>query len=99
MSEAARQGREQTWAREFAFPQIQQEIQAGQVVAAFRLALEAERVLPDDPALKDLWKQVATTTTIDSDPPGARVAIRDWRAAGGDWLEWAGRPFAIAGCP
>ena len=78
------------WAREFAVPQIKRLLDAGQPVSAFRLAREAGQSLPDDPVMEELWKALSATATLETEPTGAVVAIRDVQAADGEWLE-AGR--------
>ncbi|MBA4056811.1 MAG: hypothetical protein C0490_19005, partial [Marivirga sp.] len=56
---------------------------------AYDLALEVEKIIPGDSALKTLLPVVTTTTSIITDPPGAEVFWKDydkpespWRSAG-----------------
>ncbi len=56
---------------------------------AYDLALEAEKYIPDDSTLLKLLPIVVSTTSIETDPPGAEVFWKDydkpeseWRSAG-----------------
>ncbi len=85
--------RVQKWAREYAVPQIEQLLRDDRAVAAFRVARETDRFLLDDPGLKGLWARLAAPAIIHSDPPGADVAIRDWRAVDDRWLALGRTPL------
>lgn len=57
--------------------------------AAFDMALEAERYLPNDSSLIKLWPVLSTKVSMETDPPGAEVWWKDydkpnsaWRLAG-----------------
>jgi formylglycine-generating enzyme required for sulfatase activity/tRNA A-37 threonylcarbamoyl transferase component Bud32 len=76
---------DQTWLRAEVLPEIRRLVDSGQVMAAHRLALKANRVLPEDPELRAAWGRFATPVTIDSRPPGAKVF---WREPGGRDPSW-----------
>ena len=49
------------------------------------MALEAERTLPHDHTLAKLWPVVATTLTIETQPPGAEVYWNDYGTPDAPW--------------
>jgi serine/threonine protein kinase/formylglycine-generating enzyme required for sulfatase activity/dienelactone hydrolase len=87
------------WAREIAIPQILAWKDAEQLVSAFKLAREVKEVLPEDPVFLGLWEELTGTAPVDSNPPGARVSIRDWNAVDGQWLEVGVTPLEDALIP
>jgi hypothetical protein len=54
------------------------------------MALEVERILPDDRALAKLWPEIATTLTIETQPAGAGVYWKDYGVPEAPW-HFAGR--------
>ena len=63
--------------------------EAGQGTAAFRLAAETRRVLPEEVArLTRTWDAVTVTT----EPPGADVSVREYLGAGDQWLSLGRSP-------
>jgi formylglycine-generating enzyme required for sulfatase activity/dienelactone hydrolase len=80
----------QRWARQQALPEIERILDESTGYGdlsrwqAFQLGREAERFIPDDPVLQQLWRRYATGVTIDTDPPGARVLARPYAAADGE---------------
>lgn len=81
------------WARQQALPEISRLAQAGDIPAAFALALEAEKYLPDDPALLALWPRIATKTTIQTTPAGAEVFIKEYRKPDSEWRRLGRSPL------
>jgi dienelactone hydrolase len=69
------------WARNVALPEIARLVDRGPSTQAFRLAREAQRYLPEDRDLQQLWRDVAAPVTIRTTPPGAAVEWRDYAAA------------------
>jgi formylglycine-generating enzyme required for sulfatase activity len=68
------------WARNVALPEIARLVQLGPSVRAFRLARRAQRSVPEDRGLQQLWRDVAGSVTIRTTPPGATVEWRDYAA-------------------
>jgi formylglycine-generating enzyme required for sulfatase activity/dienelactone hydrolase len=68
-------------------------------LAAFVLAKERERDLQDDPEFAALWPQLYVTRSLNTDPPGAAVSIRDvalrsdWQSLGQTPLDNVKAPF------
>ena len=72
------------WAREEALPQISQFVEEGNVAAAYTLATEAERFIPDDPMLVKAWPHISWSSSIITRPPGASVFRRDYNSLNSD---------------
>lgn len=85
----ARQGRI-TRAREVLLPQIDSlvhDTRAGydNLVDAYRLALEAEEYIAGDPRLEKLLVQCSGRISVQSDPPGARVYVKQYSLPEDPW--------------
>jgi dienelactone hydrolase len=52
---------------------------------AYRLAREANTIIPEDPALQRVRSRVAVAVTIRTEPPGATVYRRDYAARDTTW--------------
>ena len=68
-----------SWARTIAEPEIQRLANHGDYAEAFLLARQALDVLPDDPRLRQLWRDVSIPAVITTDPAGADVAFAAYR--------------------
>jgi hypothetical protein len=44
----------------------------------YNMAVEARRILPDDSVLNKMWRRITTTLPIESEPPGAEIAWKDY---------------------
>ena len=73
------------WAREQALPQISQLIDQDKVREAYALAMQAERYIPQNPALVKLLPQISWSTAVLSTPPGATVELKDYDAPNSAW--------------
>ena len=83
-------------------PEIQQSIGQAEYVAAFDLAVEAERLMPASQELAALWPQMSLVGSLATDPPGAEVYYREygngeeaWRHVGQSPLEDVRLPRGI----
>jgi eukaryotic-like serine/threonine-protein kinase len=65
------------WAREQALPQIANLIEKGKMLPAFQLAAEARRYIPIDPFFVKLDRDYTYRATIETNPPGADVFVKD----------------------
>ena len=74
-------------AREELLPKIEQLIEAGKenYVAAYKLAVEAEEQLPQDPKLAEFLKKITVNIDIKTEPPGARVYMKEQTAPESAW--------------
>ena len=70
------------WAREVAIPQIIRMTRENDVwrnlVAPYRLAVEAEKIIGEDTILKPLFRKCARYIDIFTDPPGAKVYLKEY---------------------
>jgi formylglycine-generating enzyme required for sulfatase activity/dienelactone hydrolase len=78
------------WAREVALPEIKEMIAKNDVwrnlVQPYRLAEQAEAILGDDPELAGLFAQCALNINVTTDPPGARVYMKEYGDPDSKWL-------------
>jgi formylglycine-generating enzyme required for sulfatase activity/predicted Ser/Thr protein kinase len=87
------------WARMVAIPEIQRLTAQDDNDAAFRLAVEALTVLPDDPVLKQLLANCTVPTSVVSDPPGATVAMKGYSALDRSWYSLGRTPLETVPLP
>jgi formylglycine-generating enzyme required for sulfatase activity/dienelactone hydrolase len=77
------------WATEEALPEIERLIEANDVwrnlTEPYHLAVEAEAVLGDDPALAELFRQVARTIDVRTEPSGASVYFKEYEHPEDEW--------------
>jgi len=78
------------WAHETAVPEIARLAEKGEDDAAFALAKKVEAVVPGDAALQKLWPEVSLEIAVHSEPDGADVYAKKYRAVDSPW-EYAGR--------
>lgn len=81
-----RRGLKARWAREQAVPEIARLAGGNKNMAAYRLALEAERYIPSDPELASLWPEVSSELNLETNPPGATVEIQEYTDPTGKWM-------------
>jgi dienelactone hydrolase len=77
------------WAREVAIPQVIKMTKENDVwrnlVAPYRLAAEAEKILGEDTILKQLFRKCAVYIDVITDPPGAEVYIKEYAGTDTTW--------------
>jgi cephalosporin-C deacetylase-like acetyl esterase len=75
------------WARGELLPKIDQLVEAGweNYVAAYQLAVEAEKLLPQDPKLAEFLKKIAVNISIKTEPPGAGIYMKGQTAPESEW--------------
>ncbi len=56
-------------------------------VEAYRLAEAAERYIPGDPALTDLFRRLSVRINISTEPAGARVFLKQYGTADSPWQD------------
>lgn len=78
-------GRDARWARDVAFPEIEQHSTAGEWEQAYALAKRVEAVLPEGETLEKLWGSFAYLTSIPSNPSGAAVYRRAYTSMDTAW--------------
>ena len=73
------------WAHQEAVPQIVRHIEAGEFSAAMALATAAREWIPQDPTLNELWSQFSDEVTVQTEPSGAEVFVRDYDSEPENW--------------
>jgi formylglycine-generating enzyme required for sulfatase activity/dienelactone hydrolase len=73
------------WAYETAIPDINRLIGENHFWAAFTLAEQAERYIPSDPTLADLWNGMSNSITVQTEPSGATVSFKPYDRVDDDW--------------
>jgi formylglycine-generating enzyme required for sulfatase activity/dienelactone hydrolase len=81
------------WAKEVALPQIEKYISTSDYTAGFRLAKEAGKYIANDPRYQELAAQVAGTLTVQTDPPGADIFIKDYMDPDATWQKIGRSPL------
>ena len=90
-----RRYRDARWAREVAVPEIAQMTTGvtstgglydqGRYIAAYSLAVKAEKSIPGDPALAKLWPKISYQLSLETTPPGVDVYRREYDDTGSAW--------------
>ena len=78
------------WVHETAVPEITRLAGKGEHEAAFALAKKVEAIIPNDPALQRLWPEISLEISVHSNPEGAEIYMKGYRAIDRPW-EYAGR--------
>jgi dienelactone hydrolase len=85
------------WAKDVALPEIERMVVANDVwrnlTPAYALAVEAERYIPNDPRLAGLFEMCSLKMTITTDPPGARVFVKEYKAPDSEWADLGPTPL------
>ena len=77
------------WARQEALPQIERLLEEGDfwrdTTAAYALAEKAEAYIPHDPKLAQLFSRISFNISVKTQPPGAKVYMKEYRAPDSEW--------------
>jgi hypothetical protein len=73
------------WARNTAHPEIARLVDQEKYIDAFRLARKVDRYAPGDVELQHVRDDIWIPFSIETDPPGADVFVRDYTGNPGDW--------------
>jgi len=73
------------WALTVALPETTHLIEQQRIHAAFRLARQAERYVPEAPEIKAMRRDFSIPVTIRTTPAGAEVFIKDYVDVDGAW--------------
>ncbi len=88
------------WARTIAAPEAQRLLNHGDNVEAFLLARQALDVVPDDPYVKQVFRDVsAIPGVVTTDPPGADVEFAAYRTPSPSWFPLGTTPLNNARTP
>jgi formylglycine-generating enzyme required for sulfatase activity/cephalosporin-C deacetylase-like acetyl esterase len=80
-------------------PRITQLIEEENIVQAFALAEEAEKFLPGDPVIEELWSKVSAQMSILTDPEGVDVYYRQYADNGDEWTHLGQTPVEALRLP
>jgi formylglycine-generating enzyme required for sulfatase activity/dienelactone hydrolase/predicted Ser/Thr protein kinase len=83
------QNRKTRWAHEVVLPQIEKLLVKDDWPAAYRIAVEAEKYIPNDPQLKEAFVDTSEHISVKTDPPAARVYFKEYAKGDESW-EFAG---------
>ncbi len=75
-------------------PEIRRLIEQDRLQDAFDLAERAERVVPQEAALADLWPRMSVTVSFETTPPNAEVLARPYAAGDREWTRLGRAPLA-----
>ncbi len=87
------------WATAEALPEARRLAESGDVLAAFDVAVEAERFIPDNPILVELLSGVSRSIEIATEPDGADVYYRDPLRPDAPWVHAGRTPFSASRFP
>jgi dienelactone hydrolase len=90
---------ERTWARVEALPEIRQLIDREEFAAAVSLAERVDRILPGDAAMAALWPEIAVAATVETQPPGADVYVKEYADFAAEWTPLGRTPVNDARLP
>jgi dienelactone hydrolase len=81
------------WANEKALPEIEQRANELNFAAAFNLIRKADKYISKDPEFRKMASILTTRLTILTDPPGAKIYIRDYSDFEGKWKKSGKTPI------
>jgi DNA-binding winged helix-turn-helix (wHTH) protein/dienelactone hydrolase len=74
------------WARAVALPEVTRLVNAGDYAAAFPFLHRAQQILPRDPALNKIRREISFPTTMRTSPSGTHVYAKPYRNPNGEWI-------------
>jgi serine/threonine protein kinase len=74
------------WARQEALPMITKLVEQNDYLAAFFLARQVEKYIPEDPVLLKLWPDISRSYTVRTEPEGTDVYYKEYSDIEGEWL-------------
>jgi serine/threonine protein kinase len=74
------------WAKDIALPEIERLLDANVFdnIDAYQLAQEAEKFIPGDPRLVELFSRCSKKISVETAPPGASIYAQEYRSPGSD---------------
>ncbi len=75
------------WARQEALPEIERLIEANwrDFTDAYKLAEMAEKYIPNDPKLTELFSKCSLNINIKTEPPDAKIYMKEYKAPDSEW--------------
>jgi len=87
------------WATNDGLPEIARLLAKDEGLAAFDLAQEVKRLIPNDLRLQQLWPEVTHTPLIETDPPGAEVYLSEMGVEQKPWRHVGTAPLKDVALP
>lgn len=81
------------WAREVALPEAIRLAEAGKATQAFSFIWKAQQVIPDDPSLDQIRREISHPTAILTNPTGATIWAKSYDEPNGEWLRIGRSPI------
>ena len=73
------------WARKEALPEIIRLVEEDNYTAAFKLAQQVKKYIPEDPLFTESFLNLSREVSIETVPPGADIFIRDYKEIESHW--------------
>jgi len=75
------------WARQEALPEVEQLVEENwrDFIEPYRLAEKAEKYIPRDPKLAELFSKCSLNINIKTEPPGADIYMKEYKAPDSEW--------------
>jgi len=75
------------WAREEILPEVERLVEGNlrDFTEPYRLAEKAEKYIPNDPKLAELFAKCSLNTNIKTEPPGADIYMKEYNAPDSEW--------------
>ena len=75
------------WARQELLPEIKRLVETSwrDYTDAYKLALEAEKFIPGDPELAEMFSKSSLNINIKTEPPGADIYMKEYKTPGSEW--------------
>jgi len=74
------------WAKYEAISEIKRLMDDGRINDSYNLAVKAEKVIPDNPKLVELWPYISRPFTIDTDPQDAMIYWKEYAETDDPWI-------------
>ncbi|MHC4573034.1 MAG: protein kinase domain-containing protein [Planctomycetota bacterium] len=87
------------WARSKALPEIARLIEQDKYFEAFTLAREAEKYMPNDPMLLELWPRMSRDCFVTTAPTGADIFLSGYSAVDTQWEHLGRSPLGTVRVP
>lgn len=85
------------WAKDVALPEIERLIGKsdpwGNFTEAYALAEKVEQIIPRDPKLAELFSKCSLNINIKTDPPGAAIYVKEYKAPESEWKYMGASPL------
>jgi serine/threonine protein kinase/formylglycine-generating enzyme required for sulfatase activity/dienelactone hydrolase len=95
----ARRNERLRWAHETAIPEIQRLAQKGKDDDAFSLAQKVDAVVAGDTMLEKLWPEISLKVSVHSEPEGAEIFVKAYRAPESAWKHVGRSPIELLRVP